>query len=89
MIKYQFVVNILFGAVLIVSMIIAWSRDEIAFYCVLTADDAVKQFMKDDVLKKIAHELTATIRKNITIDWSIRKSAQAGMRRIIKSDILH
>jgi hypothetical protein len=41
--------------------------------------------MKDDVLKKIAHELTAAIRKNITIDWSIRKSAQAGMRRIIKS----
>lgn len=60
------------------------NRDEAAFYYALTADDAVKQFMKDDVLKKIAHELTATIRKNITIDWSIRKSAQAGMRRIIK-----
>ncbi|PRR82195.1 type I restriction endonuclease subunit R [Clostridium luticellarii] len=60
------------------------NRDEAAFYYALTADDAVKQFMKDDVLKKIAHELTAVIRKNITIDWSIRKSAQAGMRRIIK-----
>ncbi|MHC6180935.1 type I restriction endonuclease subunit R [Clostridium sp. JNZ X4-2] len=60
------------------------NRDEVAFYYALTADDAVKQFMKDDVLKKIAHELTAAIRKNITIDWSIRKSAQAGMRRIIK-----
>lgn len=32
----------------------------------------------------IAHELTFAIRRNISIDWSIRKSAQAGMRRIIK-----
>lgn len=60
------------------------NEDEIAFYYALTADDAVKQFMEDDVLKKIAHELTIAIRKNVTIDWSVRKSAQAGMRKIIK-----
>lgn len=60
------------------------NEDEIAFYYALTADDAVKQFMEDDVLKKIAHELTIAIRRNVTIDWSVRKSAQAGMRRIIK-----
>ena len=60
------------------------NEDEIAFYYALTADDAVKQFMEDDVLKKIAHELTRAIRRNVTIDWSVRKSAQAGMRRIIK-----
>ncbi|NFO14811.1 type I restriction endonuclease subunit R [Clostridium botulinum] len=60
------------------------NEDEIAFYDALTADDVVKEFMNDEVLKKIAHELTKSIRKNITIDWSVRKSAQAGMRRIIK-----
>lgn len=60
------------------------NEDEIAFYYALTADDAVKQFMEDDVLKKIAQELTIAIKRNITIDWSVRKSAQAGMRRIIK-----
>lgn len=60
------------------------SEDEIAFYYALTADDAVKQFIDDETLKKIAQELTQAIRKNITIDWSIRRSAQAGMRRIIK-----
>jgi type I restriction enzyme R subunit len=60
------------------------NEDEIAFYYALTADDAVKQFMEDEVLQKIAHELTIAIRKNVTIDWSVRKSAQAGMRRIIK-----
>lgn len=60
------------------------NEDEIAFYDALTADDVVKQFMDDDTLKKIAQELTDAIRRNITIDWSKRKSAQAGMRRIIK-----
>lgn len=60
------------------------SEDEIAFYDALTANGAVKEFMKDETLKKIARELTSAIRNNITIDWSIRKSAQAGMRKIIK-----
>ncbi|MGG3041798.1 type I restriction endonuclease subunit R [Bacillus anthracis] len=58
--------------------------DEVAFYDALTADDAIKEFMDDETLKKIAHELTSAIKNNITIDWSVRKSAQAGMRRIIK-----
>jgi type I restriction enzyme R subunit len=60
------------------------NEDEIAFYDALTADDAVREFMDDETLKKIAHELTMAIRNNITIDWSVRKSAQAGMRKIIK-----
>ncbi|OZV12689.1 DEAD/DEAH box helicase [Tissierella sp. P1] len=60
------------------------SEDEIAFYYALTADDAVRKSMDDEILKKIAQELTRAIRNNITIDWSIRRSAQAGMRRIIK-----
>lgn len=58
--------------------------DEVAFYDALTADEAIKEFMDDDTLKKIAHELTSAIKNNITIDWSVRISAQAGMRRIVK-----
>ncbi|MCI6691409.1 MAG: type I restriction endonuclease subunit R [Clostridium sp.] len=60
------------------------SSDEIAFYDALTYDEAVKEFMTDETLKLIAHELTIAIRRNVSIDWSIRKSAQAGMRKIIK-----
>ncbi|GFZ30108.1 DEAD/DEAH box helicase [Clostridium zeae] len=60
------------------------NEDEIAFYDALTEDNIIKEFMDDDTLKKIAHELTLSIRNNITIDWSVRKSAQAGMRKIIK-----
>ena len=60
------------------------SDDEIAFYDALTADDIVKEFMEDETLKKIAKELTRAIQRNISIDWSVRKSAQAGMRKIIR-----
>lgn len=60
------------------------TKDEIAFYDALTDDEAVKEFMTDETLKIIAHELTNEIRRNISIDWSIKKSAQAGMRKIIK-----
>ena len=60
------------------------SDDEIAFYDALTADDIVKELMEDEILKKIAHELTLAIRNNITIDWNVRKSARASMRRVIK-----
>ncbi|HDR7319933.1 type I restriction endonuclease subunit R [Bacillus toyonensis] len=63
---------------------IGLNDDEIAFYDALTADDIVKEFMDDETLKKIAHELTSAIKNNLTIDWSVRKSAQAGMRKIIK-----
>ncbi|WP_433775196.1 type I restriction enzyme endonuclease domain-containing protein [Bacillus wiedmannii] len=50
----------------------------------LTADDVIKKFMDDETLKKIAHELINTIKNSITIDWSFRKSAPAGRRRIMK-----
>ena len=60
------------------------NSDEVAFYDALTDDDAVKEFITDETLKLIAHELTIAIRRNVSIDWSIRKSAQAGMRKIIK-----
>ena len=58
--------------------------DEIAFYDALTSEEIVKELMDDEVLKQIANELTAAIKRNVSIDWHVRKSAQAGMRRIIK-----
>lgn len=60
------------------------SEDEVAFYDALTSDDKVKELMEDETLKLIAQELTEAIRNNTTIDWNIRKSARANMRRIIK-----
>ena len=58
--------------------------DEIAFYDALTDDENVKNLMNDETLIKIAQELTQAIRSNVTIDFNVRKSSQAGMRRIVK-----
>ena len=49
------------------------TKDEIAFYDALTDDEAVKEFMTDETLKIIAHELTNEIRRNISIDWSYKE----------------
>lgn len=38
----------------------------------------------DETLKKIAHELTENLRKNITVDWSKRESVRASLRLMVK-----
>jgi type I restriction enzyme R subunit len=45
--------------------------------------------MGDDILKQIARDLTEAIRKNLSIDWSIRASVQAKMKMIIKRLLKH
>lgn len=47
-------------------------------------DPEVKELMKDTILVQIAKELVATVNKNMTIDWDIRKDARARMRIEIK-----
>jgi type I restriction enzyme, R subunit len=38
----------------------------------------------DEVLKKIVHELVDQIRKNATIDWTVKESIKAKMRVVVK-----
>lgn len=40
--------------------------------------------MGDKVLRAIAKELTDTIRKNVSIDWTQRESAQAKLRTMVR-----
>lgn len=60
------------------------TEDEYAFYDALVKDPKVLQEMQDDILIKLAHELTETVRKNRTVDWEKKESARAFMRREIK-----
>jgi len=61
------------------------TNDEKAFYDALTKDDIVKELMKDDkILIKIAQDLSDTIRKSVTVDWQVKESARAHMRKVIK-----
>ncbi|WEV60157.1 type I restriction endonuclease subunit R [Streptococcaceae bacterium ESL0729] len=58
--------------------------EEQAFYDALTQPKAVKDFYNNDQLLNMVHELTDMLRKNRTIDWQLKESTRAGMRRMIK-----
>lgn len=60
------------------------SPAELAFYEALGTNDAAVMVLGDDVLKQIARELTESIRKNATVDWSKRSAVQAKMRVMIR-----
>ena len=63
---------------------IGLSYEEKAFFDVLTADPEVINAMGDDILIKIARELTKTVRENMTHAWYEKAQAQAKMRSVIK-----
>jgi type I restriction enzyme R subunit len=60
------------------------SEDEIAFYDALADNESAKEVLGDETLRIIARELVVTVKKNITIDWSVRESVQAKLRVIVK-----
>ncbi|MBU4307288.1 MAG: HsdR family type I site-specific deoxyribonuclease [Acidobacteria bacterium] len=60
------------------------SEDELAFYDALEVNDSAVKVLGDELLKKIAKELVATVRKNVTIDWTIRENVRAQLRVVVK-----
>jgi type I restriction enzyme R subunit len=60
------------------------SNDELAFYDALANNEESVRELGDETLKKIAHELAESLRKNITVDWAIRDSVRASLRLLVK-----
>jgi type I restriction enzyme R subunit len=60
------------------------TSEELAFYDALTKPEAVKDVYTNDQLVAITKELTEALQENKTIDWNVKESARAGMRRIVK-----
>ena len=60
------------------------SEDELAFYDALETNDSAVSVLGDDTLKTIARELADTVRKNVTIDWTMRDSVRAQLRVLVK-----
>ena len=58
--------------------------DEIAFYDALEVNDSAVKVLGDDTLKTIAHELVDAVRRSVTIDWTVRETARAQIRVIVK-----
>ena len=60
------------------------SEEELAFYDALETNDSAVAVLGDEVLRMIARELTETVRRNATIDWTQKQSVQAAMRVAVK-----
>jgi type I restriction enzyme R subunit len=60
------------------------NEDELAFYDALETNDSAVSVLGDDTLKTIARELADTVRKNVTIDWTMRDSVRAQLRVLVK-----
>jgi type I restriction enzyme R subunit len=60
------------------------TEDEIAFYDALAANESAVEVMGDAKLKVIAAELISQVRKSVTIDWTLRESARAKIRVMVR-----
>ncbi|TGE23954.1 type I restriction endonuclease subunit R [Hymenobacter aquaticus] len=60
------------------------NKDELAFYDALGASESAVEVMGDDKLRIIARELVDIVRKNTSIDWTLKESVQANLRRLVK-----
>jgi len=58
--------------------------DEVAFYDALEVNDSAVKVLGEPALKDIARELVAHVRKSVTIDWTLRESAQAQTRVLVR-----
>jgi type I restriction enzyme R subunit len=57
---------------------------ELAFYDALETNEASVRDLGDETLKKIARELTDYLRRNVTVDWSVRDSVRSKLRGQVK-----
>ena len=60
------------------------NEDELAFYDALETNDSAVKVLGDETLRTIAQELVETVRRNATIDWTVRESVRAGMRNAVR-----
>ncbi len=60
------------------------SDEELAFYDALEVNDSAVKVLGEPTLTKIARELVESVRKNVTIDWTVRENVRAQLRVIVK-----
>lgn len=59
-------------------------RDEIAFYDALANNESAVRELGDEVLKKIAIEITEKLRASTSVDWQVRESVRAKLRILVR-----
>lgn len=55
-----------------------------AFYDALETNDSAVKVLGEPTLKNTAPELVSHARKSVTIDWTLRESAQAQIRVLVR-----
>ena len=60
------------------------TEDELAFYDALETNDSAVAVLGEPEPLAIARELTASVRANVTIDWTIRDNVRAQLRVLVK-----
>jgi type I restriction enzyme R subunit len=60
------------------------TEDELRFYDALANNEAAVRMLGDETLRKIAHELTENLRRNLSVDWAVRESVRASLRLMVK-----
>ena len=60
------------------------TEDEVAFYDALCENETAIKELGDGTLKKIAQELVTMLRKNTSIDWTLKESVRAKLRVYVK-----
>ena len=58
--------------------------DEVAFYDALANNESAVRELGDEILKKIAIEITDKLRKSTTVDWPVRESVRAKLRILVR-----
>ena len=60
------------------------TEDELAFYDALEVNDSAVKVLGDETLRAIARDLVEAVRRNVSIDWTVKESAKAKLRTIVK-----
>ena len=60
------------------------NEDELAFYDALEVSDSAVKVLGEPTLVHIARELVETVKKNVSIDWTVRENVRAQLRVIVK-----
>ncbi len=60
------------------------NESELAFFDALANNESAVRQLGDDVLKKIAFELTEKLRNSTSVDWQKRESVRARLRNLVR-----
>ena len=58
--------------------------DEVAFYDALANNESAVRELGDEILKKIAIEITEKLRSSTSVDWQVRDSVRAKLRNLVR-----